>query len=280
MRRNPLTFDNRISLTPELRKSIRAARSRVAASLVSPAKHRAIEEATANSPHNFRVVLSPLTGRFSYADVASAERVKNAVTLLFPMSPDDVFEVESANERRTKAGRLSILTAFSYLHRLGDTLGDWALLFGVVLARDPLDLEYFHNGLAGIGLSDAEISVRAKRLLAAARPCEDAFRRHTRGEGRRIRALSYYVETHVNSKMVREGYSFDEGQAIADLIPLCELTPASRPLFLPFDAQRMKKPCSADEAAMCDAWAAEMNVRFRNFYNTLIPALYGSVWFI
>ena len=275
-RRNPLTIENRIPLTPELRERVRAARSRVAASMLSPTKHRAIEAATVNSPHNFRVVLFSVASPFQSYDVGLPERTSNAVTLMFTLSPDEIFEIEKTI--RTRSGRLSILTAFTYLHRLGDVMVEEGLLIGVLLAEYPLDLELFYNVLSHAQLPENVIRSKAEQLLAAARPCAAASVRYARGG--RAPVLDEYIGTHVNSKMVREGYSFDETQAIADLIPLCEFTPASRPLFLPFDPQRMKKRFSAADAAMCDAWAAEMNVLFRNFYNTLIPALYGSVWFI
>jgi hypothetical protein len=92
--------------------------------------------------------------------------------------------------------------------------------------------------------------------------------------------IMYYVETHINSKMVREGYSRDVSQGMADLFPLCEFTPASRPLFLPVDTARMPrvKEFTPEKIAVCNAYGKQMNVLFREFYNTLIPALYGSVW--
>jgi hypothetical protein len=81
--------------------------------------------------------------------------------------------------------------------------------------------------------------------------------------------------------MVREGYSSDYSQALADLFPLCELTPPNRPLFLPFDERRMERetldPVPAKQPEILTAYGEQMNVRFRAFYNALVPALYGGV---
>ena len=306
-RRNPLTFDNRVPLTPELRESIRASKARVAASVLSPAKHRAIEEATANSPHNFRVVIKPPQPRRTYDDDdfrLNQERLWSdvvrpyAVTLV---STWDERAIRAEGEpdpfmSTAKARQGGIFTAFTYLHRLGDSIASW-LFLPWVFDKDDLISVVGRGYLPDL---NASLEVAAKRADVARvvdmardnnallhRVAEDIKRYDSRGEYLVLR----YIETHVNSKMVREGYSSEIGQSLADLFPLCEFTPPSRPLFLPFDETRMamaypesatnwKRAYSAEVAAACSALGAEMNVRFRALYNTLIPALYGSVWFI
>ena len=85
---------------------------------------------------------------------------------------------------------------------------------------------------------------------------------------------------------VRERYALSHWEALSDLFPLCELTPASRLLFLPFDPSRFlaeypghaRHRFSAQEVRALNAYGKKMNVRFRAFYNALFPALYGSAW--
>ena len=79
----------------------------------------------------------------------------------------------------------------------------------------------------------------------------------------------------VNSKMVREGYSGEWDQAFADLLPLCELTPPSRPLLLPVHAEARRRSA---RRTFNEVIVPDFNVRFRAFYNNLIPSLYGTAW--
>jgi len=272
-RRNPLTFDNRVEMTPELRQIIRDNKDRVLASILAPAKHRAIEEATENSSHNFLVVV---TDKYhdNESDMLGSE---NAVTLLV-----DVKEYTELSPLRTRAKRKQeesgIFTAFTYLHRFGD-----AILNGVrdAFSSEKMSKDLFLTLLTA-GQPDSNLLSEAFARLSA---CHSAFVTAKKSVGRGKAAekmLLAYVASHVNSKMVREGYSASVGQSMADLFPLCELTPASRPLFLPFDAARMgiDRPFAASEVAACNAYGKQMNVLFREFYNALIPALYGSVWYI
>jgi hypothetical protein len=310
-RPNPIVFDNRIPLTPELRESIRVARSRVVASALSPAKHRAIEVATANSPHNFRVVVEP---RYRTRDndlwranrdlwLANRERFwrdvvrPNAVTLVSEWDEQDLrAEGEQPFNRREKAQQGGIYTAFTYLHRLGDHIATW-LFLPWVFNKDSL-LSTLARGYSPDDTDALEVAAQradVARVVEMARENNALLHRTAADIERYDPSGSYtlmrYVETHVNSKMVREGYSSDINQSLSDLFPLCELTPPSRPLFLPFDEASMAmahprpyrdwdKAYPAEVAEACSAYGEEMNVRFRDLYNTLIPALYGTVWFI
>lgn len=283
-RRNPLTFDNRFEVTPEVRESIRVDRDRAKASILSPAKQRAIEQATVDSPHNFRVVLG---GSRKDAYLAGA------VTLLVGDRP--LLSALSLDSATNKSNRMSLFTAFTYLHRFGDrVLVDLSISYGGkgLYFLEEQVLHLLRNAL--LTAREGEIHLGSPEVMTVARllqPCRDAYAEanealqqqgstpSTAGE-----LVNRYVNTHVNSKMVREGYSVNHSQALADLFPLCELTPPSRPLFLPFDAQRMGRETfwkvSAQQTETLTEYGEAMNVRFRAFYNTLVPTLYGGVMVI
>lgn len=323
-RRNPMTFDNRFKVTPEVQKSIRTTKDRSLASALSTATHRAIERETAASPHNFCVVVVPkpeLRSFVSYSDYNAADgawRKELQLSLPRPEAVTLVFAVRNlgaaaGTPKHLKAG---IFSAFTYLHRLGDKLA-----YGLFLANDTsfADLVGPNERSLPLLLSQGyPINENPEEQQFGTRYQEDlAIERILRKKGIRDAvdkanadrelyerlaksvsegdkgALYRYIGTHVNSKMVREGYSNEFSQSLADLFPLCEFTPPSRPLFLPFDKARMAMPypesntsrdwkqnCSERTMDICNAYGAAMNVRFRDLYNTLIPALYGSVWFI
>jgi len=303
MRRNPLIFDNRFEVTPEVRESIRASKARVAASVLSPAKHRAIEVATAKSPHNFRIVISPhYRTSDDYLWLVNRERLwrdvvrPNAVTLVSEWDARDVLAEAQPLNRTEKAQQGGIFTAFTYLHRLGDNIAS-SLFLPWVFSEDNL-LSTLGRGYL-LDYTDAlEVAAQradVARVVEMARENNALLHRVAADIKRYDSSGGYvllrYIETHVNSKMVREGYSSDINQSLSDLFPLCELTPPSRPLFLPFDEasmamahprsnERWNKVYPAEVAEACSAYGEEMNVRFRDLYNTLIPALYGTVWFI
>lgn len=280
--KNPITFDNRVEVTPELRESIRSAKDRSTASILSPIKQRAIEQATANSPHNFRILLG---------GPEEAQRVPNVVTLY----RDRLTLVGTKDEAESRAGRESIYTAFTYLHRFGDEVSD------LLPVADTKNLPYFdalQNDVLpafakGLGRSVYDLSedpALYNRLRKVARELNACRRIFADAESMLSDApedtLEVYIATHINSKMVRERYALSHWEALSDLFPLCELTPASRPLFLPFDPSRFlaeypghaRHRFSTQEARALDTYGKKMNVRFRVFYNALFPALYGSAW--
>lgn len=280
--RNPLTFDNRFEVTPKVRESIRVTKDRVLASVLSPAKHRAIEAATANSPHNFRVLLGGWRREAYAPGIVTLRMTEHSLV------PTASFESAKKSES------VSIFTAFTYLHRFGDrVLDDLSISYG---STDPDFLEeqvlrFLRIVLYGDPHSLGQAGGKAAHLARLLKACRDAFvEAHERIESHpdsvslgfintygSVGFVQRYINTHVNSKMVREGYSSSYSQALADLFPLCELTPPSRPLFLPFDAQRMGWKVSAQQAETLTKYGEAMNVRFRVFYNALVPALYGGV---
>jgi hypothetical protein len=276
-RPNPITFDNRFEVTPEVRESIRVTKDRAKASILSPAKQRAIEQTTINSPHNFRVVIG------GWRDDL---RVPGALTL--NVARNSLANLVSGDEETFKADRTSVFTAFTYLHRFGDrVLLDLSVAYGT-RPDDSYFLEkdcaYFIRSVLGQSTSVPDVREVA-RTLAACRTAFAEARSALQGQGvtpiGASRTVLRYINTHVNSKMVREGYSSDSTQALADLFPLCELAPPSRPLFLPFDERRMERetldPVPAKQPEILTKYGEQMNVRFRAFYNALVPALYGGV---
>lgn len=284
-RRNPLTFDNRFEVTPEVRESIRVDRDRAKASILSPAKQRAIEQATVDSPHNFRVLLGGWR-REAYAP--------GMVTL--HMAKHSLMRSVSFEGDAKKSESVSIFTAFTYLHRFGDrVLDDLSISYGG-RDRDFLEdevLRFLRLVLYGDPSSLGQAGGKAANLARLLKACRDVHaeaREMIESHADSVSSgntygsavlVNRYINSHVNSKMVREGYSSNHSQALADLFPLCELTPPSRTLFLPFDAQRMGRETfwevSAQQAETLTEYGEKMNVRFRAFYNALVPALYGGV---
>jgi hypothetical protein len=103
--------------------------------------------------------------------------------------------------------------------------------------------------------------------------------------------------TRVNSKMVREGYASDGRQATSDLFPLCELTPASRPLLRPFTSpeemdeerpgyvydfmpetmMRFYDFVTPEVMEIFNAYFAQHNILWRAWYDAYIRNNYGAV---
>jgi hypothetical protein len=197
-----------------------------------------------------------------------------------------------SREPRPKSEEVSVFTAFTYLHRFGDNIAPF--IMDIFWGRKPLldDFLAVAWGFQEADPSTLPADTRANLMKAFARlvACHEVFVKHAENMGLVWAAaqeiLHTYAMTHINSKMVREHFSGGDGQAVADLFPLCELTSPSRPLFLPFDAERMewgepeafKKTYLPLDVVTCNAYGKHMNVAFREFYDTLIPALYGSVW--
>jgi hypothetical protein len=289
-RPNPITFDNRFEVdgTPEMRERvrerIRVDKDRAKASILSPAKHRAIEQATINSPHNFRVLLGGWR-REAYAPL-DAQRLAQRGMVTLHMAKHSLMRAVSFGGDAKKSESVSIFTAFTYLHRFGDrVLDDLSISYG---GTDPDFLEdqvlrFLRLVFYGYPSSLEQAGGKAANLARLLQACRDAYVEacemiDTYGSAGLVQR---YINTHVNSKMVREGYSSSYSQALADVFPLCELTPPNRPLFLPFDAQRMGRETfwkvSAQQAETLTKYGEQMNVRFRAFYNALVPALYGGV---
>ena len=129
-RPNPIIFDNRFEVTPEVRESIRKEKDRARASILSPAKQRAIEQATVDSPHNFRVVIGGWR-QDAYAP--------GMVTL--HMSPHSLMRSISF-DGATKSESVSIFTAFTYIHRFGDrVLNELSISYG------GIDTDFLEEGV-------------------------------------------------------------------------------------------------------------------------------------
>jgi len=228
IRHNPMRFEARY--TPEEADELR--RTRAGRSVASLALRGKVVERMANTPHNFVVALKGSVKK-------PVPRAPDAVTLVFNL---DVEDFKGGSDERTRAG---ICTAFTYLHKFGDT---------VPLA--PLDYDD-----------------RGVRRSPALTPLYKMIKEHLRLLGP-DNARQYYcwgIHACVNSRMVREGYASDWRQAFSDLFPLCELTPPSRPLLLPdlfVDSPKDK--------IFNDVIVPDFNKRFREFYAAYIPTLYGK----
>ena len=246
--------------------------SRAVRSLLSPALQRRNVERMVDTPHNFVVVIA------ARKHEPDPRRAQSPVILPFRISSPDavtlgirvprVAEDDNYNTmvRSEKPFSESLYTAFTYLHKLGDILT---------------------NKLCGDGES------RLRLLYPSDRPKDPLFKPFYRmidshleffeiyNNEDRERAYEVYIDfiaTQVNSKMVREGYSMDWTQAFADIFALCELTPASRPLLLPVAGPSSHS--EQDVFVFNQFIVADFNKRFRAFYNTLIPSLYGRTFWL
>jgi hypothetical protein len=216
--------------TPEEADELR--RTRAGRSVASLALRGKVVERMANTPHNFVVALKGSVKK-------PVPRAPDAVTLVFNL---DVEDFKGGSDERTRAG---IYTAFTYLHKFGDT---------VPLA--PLDYDD-----------------RGVRRSPALTPLYKMIKEHLRLLGP-DNARQYYcwgIHACVNSRMVREGYVSDWRQAFSDLFPLCELTPPSRPLLLP-----ILYTGSPKDKIFNNVIVPDFNKRFREFYAAYIPTLYGK----
>ena len=228
-------------------------RSRAVRSIFSPALQQKSVERMANSPHNF-VVFIRGGDNDDWPPVLA-----DAVTLV--VTPEDVADFESRfPEDRTQ--RESLYTAFTYLHRFGDVVT--GTLLGLTADTKP---------------PHAPLMDRSRRLPVYSLFYEmydehiDLLLPYT-PTNNRMEAFGLYVsfiQRAVNSKMGREGYASGWEQGFADLFPLCELTPATRPLLLPINTGGLRSIEVFNESIVPD-----FNVRFRAFYNDLVPRLYGS----
>ena len=246
IRHNPMRID--VRYTPE--EADRYRDSRAVRSLLSPALQRRNVERMVDTPHNFVVVVQ------EDGEGSALPLFEDAVTLSLSLRGvhNNDFDFAADEDKRV---RESLYTAFTILHRLGDLT-----LSGVIslclMKKRPSDPVY-----AGFyDMSDAHLEILEEAGWAPSR--QKAYAIYTRLLGE-----------SVNSKMVREGYSGEWDQAFADLLPLCELTPPSRPLLLPVHAEARRRSA---RRTFNEVIVPDFNVRFRAFYNNLIPSLYGTAW--
>jgi hypothetical protein len=265
IRHNPLRID--VQYKPEevaLYQTSRAVRS-----VVSPALQRRNVERMIDTPHNFIVVLETRQGEEPPAPSPGAVTLGIRV----PRVADD----DNYDPKFEKQFSEGIYTAFTYLHKLGDILTDkicgddesrLPLLYPSDRPRDVLFKPFYRMVDNHLGFLEAY---------------------HGDDREKAYYAYTRLIGESVNSKMVREGYSLDWMQAFADIFALCELTPASRPLLLPIEDPKSRSAPSRqwrpalpeqDVFVFNTFIVADFNKRFRAFYNTLIPSLYGRTFWL
>lgn len=246
--RNPMRFD--LQYTPEAVEKYRG--SRAVRSILSPVLQRKSVERMAHTRHTFVVVIRSTAG---LAGVADLPLFPNAVTL--GLTIRDVAQQDEDNRQGKRELNESLYTAFTYLHRFGDTVTEdinlWSLYRPHERRPNPVYMEFY-------AMTDAHLEALAEGGWA--RSPRDAYTIYSR-----------LIGESVNSQMVREGYSQDWTQAFGDLFPLCELTPPSRPLLLPVHAEARRRSA---RRTFNEVIVPDFNVRFRDFYNNLIPSMYGT----
>jgi len=308
--KNPYSF----TVLPEGREVINM-RERTAASLYSPIKHKAITELTRDTPHNYQIVLSP-TLDITQEGLDEVLR-PNALTLIHLGQP-------GYTRSKGKPESVSIFTAFTYLHRLGDgvradvlkgrasapsiwqgrEVGDAFSLLRSLLPAPALTSNPPPDRELALAVRDAEHQLfeRAKTLCKALSDATDLSEYVARGYdkryatpfsrgdlGERLRTAASVLATRVNSKMVRERFSLDAGEAASDLFALAELTPPSRPLLRAYTQPEEIEAWGraslsglglglTNPAAMqaLNAYIADHNVLWRKWHALFIRANYGA----
>ena len=315
-RQNPFGF----TLDPEATKIAREEypRWRSITSLTSPIKHRAITEdpRVVRSPHNFHVAVVKSFGGsvargaepYGIEKLVASHIRPDAVTLVAtPRNVGDIGKNLPPKQRDAE----SLYTAFTYLHRLGDeligmTADEWdPVLHGRVAVNSVF---YDKTGRKFNAFSNPWQPPAA--FVHAQRALDDLCRAFLSAMGVapddledtyfwKAEVLFFYIVTHVDSKMVREGYTGSSTQAVADLFALAELT--TKPLLRPIDPVEMQRfrempqrhygrlfvtkleqavaKYPFAEAEIIDAlnaYGVQFNILWRRWYNALIPALYGT----
>ena len=223
----------------------------VVRSILSPVLRQKNITRMANTPHNFVVVVQ------EDGEGSALPLFEDAVTLSLSLRGvhNNDFDYAADEDKRV---RESLYTAFTILHRLGDVLYEDMIAGGSLYAPEKRPSNNVYADF--YKMADAHLEILEEAGWAPSR--QKAYAIYTRLLGE-----------SVNSKMVREGYSGQWDQAFADLFPLCELTPPSRPLLLPIFAQAGRRSA---ERTFSEQIVPDFNVRFRAFYNRLIPSLYGT----
>lgn len=291
---NPLTVDVRIRPALMAKLADRYKHFRSVSSLLSPIKHKSAIESLSTSKHSFRLVLYQPHG--FYVDDAKPFATPGQITLLSIPSalameeaadeedPEAILERPRPLSETPKASRTSVMTAWAYLHRIGDSAALLDALRHLLYSLSPWEKKG--------GRASPEAAVQhiwktrkgaaylprrpTKKLIAAAQRLGEA--RETAIErlvssgitkSNADRALDIFIQNNTNSKMSREGYSASASQSVADWFPICEMT--NNPVLLP---STNKKP--AVRAALT-AFAGDVNAAFPPFYNALMEAFVGGV---
>jgi hypothetical protein len=268
MRRNPLTFDNRFDPEPMARYP----RSRLVASIAAPPRQRAQVERLADSPHTFVVVVLDESVA-KYARRKQEFSRPNAITLLISLT-----EMAEADV----GGGLHLLSAFQYLHRLGDVLfaSIEKVLDGapITSTRDFSTSTMLYAWVPDRALSPATKN-RAEELGAIAEVVNADL--VPRVPFYRLRQyLRDYIETHTNSVMSRRGVAGEYSQCVADWVALSELPSArarrgrNEPWLL-FPPTPGKYPEQVE--AMLRQYGEHINTYFPAFVKSLLDDLDGAV---
>ena len=279
---NPISFGVHTDFKPE---------TPAARSILSLPMQRKAMTVMAKTAHNFHVIVLD-------RDILPAQRpstkeyflqglmVPRAVNLI--VYPDDLPELDRANKKE----RESIYTAFTYLHRLGDELYS-ALCHPVaassarIIATKPTlaPQNTQHEAMTATTYFTQAIRPIYMTVFTPELTGPD-------GEKNTFSTLFALLAHFVDSRMVREGYAASYDQAIADLLPLCELTPPSRSLFRlidptilvdvindnPASARGIYKHNAETTTRILIDLLPEFNHIFRTYYNMLLPTLYGTAF--
>ena len=299
-RLNPLTVD--VQIRPALLRQLteRYKESRAVTSLLSPIKHRSAVERFANSKHNFRVVIHH-EGGSPFVPDAKAFAERGVITLLnlpSQLAAEETLDTDDiggdtylATPKRLSAlpkkERIAVITAWTHMHRLGDSATIAQMLRHLLLplrvsekkagrASPERAVDYLWRGWRAwkpgiyVPRKPTKVLVAAAQRLGEVREgCVESLVASGMSEKGAENKMGDFLRDNTNSKMSREGYSGGSVQSVADWFAICELTNSS--VLLP---STDKKP--AIRAAL-NTYAAAMNVAFPPFYSALMSALVGGV---
>jgi hypothetical protein len=294
-RTNPINFE----VAPGAREAIDM-RTRTAASMYSPVKHRTIAETTLGSPHNYQVILLP---EFT----PTPEEFRSF------SRPDRIVLIHRGQPRAGGDPKMSesesIYTAFTYMHRLGDeaeaTVLDGCRDYSAQVSPFVFPTRAMSGGYGKVWnnppnavLVQQSLAARDKlralwQATCAALAALPGSGLATYTERERYVVLEELSSIRVNSKMVRDGYADSDDQAAADLFGLAELTPVSRPLLRPYakveeigespghfyggyraqDAEIV----TPGAMAILNTFFAQHNLLWRRWHDLFIRANYGAV---
>jgi len=298
---NPLTVD--VQIRPVLLRQLaeRYKEHRAVTSLLSPIKHRSAVERFANSKHTFRAVIhheqySPFVPN---AKAFAAPGVITLLNLPSRLAAEETLDIDDDGvdsylttpkrlSELPKAERISVITAWTYMHRVGDSSAIAETLRHLLLPILPS--ARLLRGIKGRGSPEEAVlhlwrawkpgiympRKPTKALLVAAQRLGGVRGKGIEGlvaagmsEKGAEKKLADFLRDNTNSKMSREGYSGGVVQSVADWFPICELT--NNVVLLP---STDKEP--AIRSAL-NAYAAALNATFPPFYSALMSALVGGV---
>lgn len=292
---NPLEVDVRIRPALLARLAEQHKHFRSVSSLLSPIKQQSAVERFSTSKHDFRLVIHH-EQYFPYVDDCKPFATRGQITLLSlpgalaaeeaadPDDPEATLVRPRALSEVPKASRMSVMTAWTYMHRVGDSS---ALLYGLqylVLPPSPWDRKSRYNTPEEAVMSFWKVRKTSgymprrptKKLFAAAEKvagiretATEALAASGMTKKKAESTLDTFIQNNTNSKMSREGYSNSSPQSLADWFAICEFT--NNPVLLP---STDKKPAVR---TILNTFARDMNAAFPPFYNALMDAFVGGV---